>query len=115
MNISDISVEPASAKIDGTVYEGTLATGAACFAYVPAVEGYGTRPTSSPILLVYGDAAYTAETAKETALCSGLAEIADREKCPVLFLNPKGARWTAEDADSYLAAKNLYSDSSNDS
>ena len=108
--LGDTSVEEASAQIDGTVYEGQLSTGATYFAYIPDNANYGNRATSNPILIVYGDTAYTAETAKEIVLSSGLAEIADHEQGPVILVNPLGDSWGEEDKDSYLAVKNMFSD-----
>ena len=92
-NFSDINVEAPSEIIDGNVYVGELSTGAVYYAYVPESENYGARATANPILIVYGDTAYTEETAKETAISSGLAQIADREGAPVIFVNPKGDQW----------------------
>lgn len=110
--ISDISVESQSETIDGEVYSGELETGAQYFAYIPKCEDYGVRPTSNPVLIVYGNEKYTQDSAKETAMSSGLAEIADKEKAPIFFVNPKGDQWTSDDADSYLAVRGMISDSS---
>ena len=109
-SVGDVSVEPVSETIDGDVYEGKLPTGATYFAYIPKNAEYGNRASSNPILIVYGDQAWTKESVKETALKSGLAEIADHEAGPVVFVNPKGETWTAEDVDSYLAVKDLFGD-----
>ena len=109
---TSISVEAVSESLDGTAYEGELSTGAVYYAYIPASPNYGIRATAGPILIVYGDGAYTSESAKETALSSGLAEIADREGGAVIFVNSKGENWTAEDADSYMAVREMFSDSS---
>ena len=109
---SSINVEKASENIDGTVYEGELSTGAKYFAYVPDSENYGVRATANPVLMVYGDSAYTKDSAKETAISSGLAQIADREGGPVIFVNPKGEQWSEADAQSYMAVKAMFSDSS---
>lgn len=109
----DTSVEAPSAALDGTVYEETLANGAKAFIYVPNCSGYGVRATVAPILQVYGDKAFTAESAKATALSSGLAQIADAEQGAVIFVNPIGAVWSAADAGSYEAAKNMFSDATN--
>lgn len=111
-NFSDINVEAPSEIIDGNVYVGELSTGAVYYAYVPESENYGARATANPILIVYGDTAYTEETAKETAISSGLAQIADREGAPVIFVNPKGDQWSEEDTDSYIAVRSMFSDSS---
>ncbi len=110
LSVGDTSVEAVSAQVDGTVYEGALSTGATYFAYIPDNEDYGNRATSSPMLMVYGDGAYTAESAKETVISSGLAEIADHEHAPVILVNPLGDAWSAEDQGSYMAVKSLFSD-----
>lgn len=108
--LGDTSVEPVSAEIDGTVYEGTLSTGAGYYAYIPENKNYGNRATSNPLLIVYGDTAYTAESAKETVIASGLAEIADHECGPVILVNPVGDTWSEEDQASYLAVRTMFSD-----
>jgi hypothetical protein len=46
----------------------------------------------------------------ETVMGSGLADIADHEQGPVILVNPAGEGWTAEDAASYLAVKDMFSD-----
>ena len=112
VTVGDTSIEAPSETIDGTVYEGQLSTGATYFAYVPTCADYGGRATSSPILIVYGDEAYTAETAKTAAIDTGLAQIADIEKTPVIFVNPLGETWTEADAASYPAIRDMYTDSS---
>lgn len=126
-SIADTNVETPSATIDGTVYEGTIAINstlqgeysgadysATYFAYIPKTADYGERATSAPMLLVYGDAAYTADSAKKTAIDSGLAAIADIEKCPVIFINPSnGTSWQEIDAASLVAANLMFSDSTN--
>ncbi len=112
-SLGDTSVETPSEKIDGSVYEATLSNGAAAFVYVANCEDYGIRATATPILQVYGDKPYTAETAKQTAIDSGLAAIADHEKGTVVFVNPIGDSWSEADATSYEAVKNLYSDGTN--
>ena len=108
--IGDTSVEAVSAEIDGTVYQGELSTGATYFAYIPANDNYGNRATSNPLLVVYGDAAFTAESAKDTVIASGLGAIADHEQGPVILVNPLGDTWTEEDQASYIAVKDMFSD-----
>ena len=75
ISAGDTSVEEMSSAIDGTVYEGTLSTGASYFAYIPENENYGNRATSDPILIVYGDSAFTADSAKETVIESGISNL----------------------------------------
>lgn len=111
--LGDTSVETPSEKIDGTVYEATLSNGATAFVYVASCEDFGIRASATPILQVYGNKPYTAETAKQTAIDSGLAAIADHEKGTVVFVNPIGKTWGEADATSYEAAKNLYADGTN--
>lgn len=110
ISAGDTSVEEMSSAIDGTVYEGTLSTGASYFAYIPENENYGNRATSDPILIVYGDSAFTADSAKETVIESGLGMIADHEQGPVILVNPLGDTWSNEDQASYLAVKDMFSD-----
>lgn len=112
VGLGDTCVEAASKVIDGNVYEGKLSTGASYYAYVPVSDNYGVRATANPMLMVYGDGAYTADTAKDTAIASGLAMLADREGGPVIFVNPKGADWSADDVDSFMAVREMFSDSS---
>lgn len=110
---SDLSVEEASASIQGSIHIEKLSSGAIAYVYVPDNEQYGVRATVSPILVVYGNSAYTPETALETAYQSGLATIADKEQGTIVFVNPMGAEWGEGDEASLEAAKNLYSDSTN--
>lgn len=114
VSLGDTSVEAVPESVTGTVNEETLENGATAFVYVPDVENYGIRATAAPILQVYGSAAYTAESAQQTAEESGLAEIAAHEQGTVVFVNPIGDAWGEEDATSYEAAKKLYSDGTND-
>lgn len=110
---SDINVETASEEVEGEVYVEKLANGAKAYVYVPDNELYGVRATATPILVVFGNEAYTSETAKQTAEESGLAAIADMEQGAVVFVNPLGEEWTEDDGTSLEAAKNLFSDSTN--
>lgn len=110
---SDLSVEEASASIQGSIHIEKLSNGAIAYVYVPNHELYGVRATASPVMVVYGNGAYTPETALETAYDSGLAAIADKEQGAVVFVNPVGEEWGEQDAASLEAAKNLYSDATN--
>lgn len=110
---SDLNVETVSASIQGTIHVEKLSTGAIAYVYVPENESYGMRATSSPILVTYGDVPYTAESALETAYASGLAAIADMEQGAVVFVNPLGKAWGEDDVNSLEAAKNLFSDATN--
>ena len=64
------------------------------YVYVPVgSERLGKQPCSSPAILVYGDGAYTADSAKAEA--TGLADIAYEEGAPIVFANPSdGKAWT---------------------
>ncbi len=118
------SVEIVSASVEGNVYEDTLTVTeggeegteptvlyeTTYFAYVPSGEGYGDRSTASPVLIVYGNEAFTSETVMETAMKSGLAEIADHEHAPVIFVNPSQESWNEADTASYLGVKNMFAD-----
>lgn len=82
------------------------------FAYIPdGLEG-GRRGAGrgnstavqqiAPIILVYGDAPFTAESALQTAYDSGLAAIAAKEGAVISFINPKnGATWSQDDVGTY--------------
>ena len=110
---SDINAETVSEEVEGEIYVEKLANGAKAYVYVPDNELYGVRATAAPILVVFGNEAYTSETAKQTAEESGLAAIADMEQGAVVFVNPLGEEWTEDDGTSLEAAKNLFSDSTN--
>ncbi|MBR2121875.1 MAG: hypothetical protein IJ930_02925 [Lachnospiraceae bacterium] len=110
---STINVETPSESVSGEVYVEKLSNGAKAYVYVPDNELYGVRATAAPILVVFGNEAYTSETAKQTAEESGLAAIADMEQGAVVFVNPIGQEWAEEDGTSLEAAKNLFSDSTN--
>ena len=110
---SDVGVEKASEKISGSIHVEKLSTGAIAYVYVPDNADYGVRATAAPILVVYGNTAYTSQTALETANTSGLAAIADKEQGAVVFVNPLGEEWSEDDKASLEAAKNLFSDGTN--
>ncbi|MBS3178773.1 MULTISPECIES: hypothetical protein [unclassified Pseudoclavibacter] len=84
------------------------------FAYVPDVAEYGERATASPLIVVYGDAPYTADSALQTAEDGGFAQIAADERSPILFVNPaNGSTWTDVDERSLVVSKRQFSDSTN--
>lgn len=70
--------------------------------YVPEDSKNLDRVSIVPIFLVFGDEDYTAESAKQTAISSGLAEIASREGSIVVFINPKDDTWSELDVSTYL-------------
>ena len=69
--------------------------GRTCYMFVPQSERIGRFLALTPILVVYGDEAYTAETALAAAHDFGFADIAAREGICVLFANPLEA-WDSE-------------------
>lgn len=70
--------------------------------YVPVDSENLDRVSIVPIFLVFGDEDYTAESAKKTAIDSGLAEIASREGSIVVFINSKDDTWSELDVNTYL-------------
>ncbi len=111
--VSDVTVEQPSENIQGTIHPEKLSNGAVAYVYVPDNSSYGLRATAAPILVVYGNTPYTSASALETAYSSGLASIADLEQGAVVFVNPVGETWGEDDLTSLEAAKNLFSDSTN--
>lgn len=84
------------------------------YVFVPESSMLGKRPTSSPVMLVFGDKNYTAETALSTAQSSGLGDIAATEGTVVMFINSKTGTWGEDDVASYLGALGLFSNASTD-
>lgn len=78
-----------------------------CYMYVPESNRVGNFLTLTPIVVVFGDEAFTAQTALETAENGGFAELAERDGLCILFVNPTGEGWDSE-ADAEAAAA-LYS------
>lgn len=86
------------------------------YVYVPVGSGsLGRRSCTSPAFIVYGDSAYTAESARAEAEATGLADIAYEEGSPIIFANPAdGKTWNDQaDAGSYAAIIGQFSDDSN--
>ena len=110
---SDINVEAPSEEIGGSIYVELMSNGAKAYVYVPDNELYGFRATAAPILIVFGNEAYTSQTAMQTALDSGLAALADLEQTAIVFVNPIGETWAEDDATSLEAAKKMFSDGTN--
>jgi len=80
-----------SGDATGTVTERTVTFGDSEFHYFMFVpdnsELLGKRATAAPVILVYGNEDYTAETAKAAAEESGLAKIAKDEGASIAFVN----------------------------
>ncbi|MDO5425444.1 MAG: prolyl oligopeptidase family serine peptidase [Eubacteriales bacterium] len=70
------------------------------FVYVP--ENIKKGDITTPILLVYGDEDYTAESALEEAVNGGFVEIAEKNNMVVTFVNSKGDAWSDEDVENYI-------------
>src|SRR5690625_2241479 len=70
--------------------------------YVPVDSGNLDRVSPVPVFLVFGDEDYTEESAKQTAVNSGLAEIASKEGSIIVFINPKGDTWAESDVNTYI-------------
>jgi poly(3-hydroxybutyrate) depolymerase len=106
-----LAVPAQAAEGDGAeVIAETLDSGNDFFVYVPSGDT-GYRAASTPILLVFGDTKFTAESAKTTAQESGLAEIAVREQGVVAFINPEGEDWASTDSDAVTSAFARFGDS----
>lgn len=67
---------------------------------------------TAPVFLLYGDSAYTEETAKAFLKNSGLAEVAAKEGSSIVIVNPVGETWSDADKSAYDNVVNLISDSS---
>lgn len=84
------------------------------YLYVPESELGGLYTcATAPCFMVFGDKAYTAETAKAEAEASGLAKLAAQEGATVAFINPQGNAWSDADVDVFLTMQDMYTDSSN--
>jgi len=86
--------------------------GRECYVYVPESEWTGERSCTSPIFIVFGDQKYTADSVKQEAVDSGIAELAAAEGSAVVFVNPMADTWGDADKDLYAAVLGLFSDSS---
>ncbi|HPJ02453.1 MAG TPA: hypothetical protein PKU80_06410 [Candidatus Limiplasma sp.] len=87
-------------RIDELTLEGHT-----CYMYVPASNRVGTMLAFAPMMMVFGDEAYTAESALATAHDKGFSAIAERDGACILFVNPLES-WDSE-ADA-LNAQALY-------
>lgn len=84
---------------EGTVDTRYTADGDEFFVYVP--KGIELDRWTAPILLVYGDEKYTAASAYETAVSSGLADLAAQEHICPAFVNSRGDSYGPGDVDVY--------------
>lgn len=78
--------------------------------YIPEGTDNLDRISIVPIILVFGDEDYTAESAKQTAINSGLAEIASQEGSIVVFVNAIGDTWSESDVATYLDVLGLFTE-----
>lgn len=66
------------------------------FRYTPS--DFEFRGNNTPVLIVLSDGAFTKETADACLNGNGFREIADKESCSVIFVNPGfDGKWTDED------------------
>lgn len=73
--------------------------GAKVFIYIP--DGIVLDRWTAPIITVYGNVPFTAESAYAKAIGSGLAAIAIAENACIAFMNPLGETWGVADVDVY--------------
>lgn len=99
--------------IEAAVTEMTVA-GNKIFVYAPKSELIVSSTVTAPCFIVFGDEAYTAETAKAEAEASGLAKLVASEGATVVFINPQGETWAEADNGVYSALLNMYSNTSTD-
>ena len=110
---SDEGIEVQADALNGVIDHRTVG-GAEVFVFIP--EGIRNRRITAPIILVYADKAFTAETAAETALTCGFAAIAKEEDACVAFVCPKSENWGKDDLEVYLAiVDDLYIERPDDS
>ena len=102
----------AEVKAEPIVEEVKLSSGNTVFVYTPVSDLLGTRPTSTPVFIVFGNENYTLETAKVAAESSSLAELAVKEGCVIVFVNSISGTWAEADTKCYLALNAVISDSS---
>ena len=77
--------------------------GRTCYMYVPESNRVGNFLALTPVVVVFGDGKFTAETAAQTAREGGFAALAERDGLCILFANPKES-WDSE-ADANAAAE----------
>src|SRR5699024_7734143 len=88
-------------KYDGRIDVITIDQVNAYF-YVPVGSKNLDRVSLVPVFLVFGDEDYTEESAKQTAISSGLADIASKEGSIIVFINPRGDTWSESDVNTYI-------------
>ena len=108
-----ITASAAETPIKGVVTEMAV-NGNTIYVYAPESEWTVTSATTAPCFMVFGDKAYTTESAEAEALSSGLANLAAKEGATVVFINPQGDAWSEADVGVYTAMIDMYSDSSSD-
>ena len=105
-----LNASAADDTIEAAVTEMTVA-GNKIFVYAPKSELTVHSEITAPCFMVFGDEAYTAETAKAEAEASGLAKLAASEGATVVFINPQGETWGEADVGVYTAMFDMYSNS----
>lgn len=71
------------------------------YLYAPESRLTVSSTCTAPCFMVFGDTAYTAETARSHAEQSGLAALAAAEGAVVVYINPAADGWTAADTEVY--------------
>lgn len=83
-----------------TVFEPELTPVGKVLRYCP--DGIFNDGNCMPVFMVYGDKAFTEESAKAVLEQWGLAELAADANCNILFVSPIEDSWGAADVDMYL-------------
>lgn len=103
-NMTNLSKDTA---LVGRVSEYKLESGNQTFVYVPQGENIdvGHNATWKPIILVYSDILLNESNVEQYAKDNGFADIAAKEQCVIMFVNPlNDSGWTKDDKESLLAA-----------
>lgn len=80
---------------------------------VAPANDYVVSPTcTAPCFIVFGDKAYTADSARQSAIDSGLAALAAAEGAAIVYVNPQGETWADTDLNVYFSLMGMYSNSS---
>ena len=82
------------------------------YVYAPESDMVVSSTCTAPCFILFGDEAYTAESAKVEAESSGLAQLAAQEGATVVLVNPQGESWADADTAVYAALIGMYSNSS---
>ncbi len=95
-------------RVDEVTLEGHT-----CYMYVPASNRVGTLLAFAPMMMVFGDEAYTADSVLATVNEKGFGEIAKRDGACILFVNPLESWDSAADAANaealFLSFYSIYS------